>query len=37
MRELEQAQKDWHNFDGQTFNYQADADKALVQFNLGEN
>jgi hypothetical protein len=37
VKALEQAQKDWHNFDGQTFNCQADADKALVQFNLSEN
>jgi len=32
-RELESAQKDWRKIEGQTFNCQADAEKALSQFN----
>jgi transposase len=33
VKELEKAQKDWRKLSGQTFNYQADAEKALEQFN----
>ena len=32
-KELETAQKEWRKLEGQTFNCQADAEKALVQFN----
>jgi transposase len=32
-KELEQAQKDWRKLEGQIFNCQADAEKALAQFN----
>jgi transposase len=32
-RELEKAQKEWRKLAGQTFNCQADAEKALKQFN----
>lgn len=32
-RELERAQKDWRKLEAQTFNCQADAEKALGQFN----
>lgn len=32
-KELEKAQKEWRKLEGQTFNCQADAEKALEQFN----
>ncbi len=32
-KELEKARKEWRKREGQTFNCQADAEKALVQFN----
>jgi transposase len=32
-KELEQAQKEWRKLEGQRFNCQADAEKALKQFN----
>ncbi len=32
-KELERAQKEWRKLEGQTFNCQADAEKALEQFN----
>jgi len=32
-KELEKAQKEWHKLEGQSFNCQADAQKALNQFN----
>lgn len=33
VKELEKAQKEWRKLEGQTFNCQADAEKALEQFN----
>ena len=32
-KEMEKAQKEWRKLEGQTFNCQADAEKALEQFN----
>jgi len=32
-KELEKAQKEWRKLEGQTFNCQTDAEKALEQFN----
>jgi transposase len=32
-KELDRAQKEWRKLEGQTFNCQADAEKALEQFN----
>jgi transposase len=33
LKTLEKAQKEWRKLEGQTFNCQADAEKALEQFN----